>query len=199
MSAPGRHERESLLFISRRGLLRAGLFGTTAVWMGGFVACGPGRTAGGVGFGLSPAGKEILRAISPVVLGGLLPETGPERARALDTGLASLDEYVAHLSSPLQREVEDLFETLDLWPVRVLLTGGFSRWADCSPEALESFLRSAQGSRIFLLRRVYALLQSLVVLNFFDQPVAWKSVGYPGPPLLKPDPRVGRVENRGTE
>jgi hypothetical protein len=50
-----------------------------------------------------------------------------------------------------------------------------------------SFLRSARGSRIYLLRRIYAFLQSLVVLSFFDQRVAWESVGYPGPPIARPD------------
>lgn len=121
------------------------------------------------------------------MLGGLLPEEGLEREKTLELGLESLDEYVSHLSAPLQREVADLFGTLDLWPVRVLLTGGFARWSDCSPEALVSFLRFAEGSRVFLLRRVYAFLQSLVVLSFFDQPSAWKLIGYPGPPIAKPE------------
>lgn len=164
--------------------------------MGGLVACGPGRATGAVASGLPPAGKEILRAISPVVLGGLLPEEGPEREKTLELGLESLDGYVAHLSAPLQREVADLFATLDLWPVRVLLTGGFSRWSDCSPEALVAFLRFAEGSRVFLLRRVYAFLQSLVVLSFFDQPPAWKLIGYPGPPVPTPE---GPAGSRGAE
>ncbi len=184
-------EFSRLLFVSRRGLLRAGLFGTAAVWAGGFLACGPERAAGpGVAprrVNLSPAGEEILRAITPIVLAGLLPAVGPVRESALETGLASIDEYIAHLSSPLQGEVRDLFGTLDLWPVRLLLTRSFLRWGDVPPEGIESFLLSARRSRIFLLRRIYAFLQSLVVLSFFDQRLAWKNVGYPGPPIATLD------------
>ncbi len=184
-------ELERLLSVSRRGLLRAGLFGTAAVSLGGFLACGFERPADTITtprrVSLPPAGEEILRAITPIVLGGLLPEAGSARESVLDAGLVSLDEYIAHLSSPLQREVRDLFGTLDLWPVRMLLTRSFSRWGDSSPDEVASFLRAAQRSRVFLLRRVYAFLQSLVVLSFFDQAVAWKQVGYPGPPIAAPD------------
>lgn len=184
---------QRLLFVSRRGLLRAGLFGTGAVWLGGLLACTPDRTARSSAtpsrVALSPAGEEILRAICPVVLGGLLPEAGPERARVFAAGIADLDQYIAHLSSPLQRELHDVFATLDLLPVRLLLTGGFARWSETKPEALESCLRFARNSRSRLLRRVYALLQSLVVLSFFDQAVAWEGIGYPGPPIARPDGR----------
>ena len=184
-----------LLFVTRRGLLRAGLFGTAAVWMGGLLACepdrGPGSRATTPRVGLSPTGEEILRAMSPVILGSLLPATGPEREGALEAGIAGIDQYIAYLSSPLQRELRDLFATLDLLPVRVLLTGGFARWSETSPEAVESFLRSARGSRIYLLRRVYAFLQSLVVLSFFDQRIAWQGIGYPGPPIVRPDTKWG--------
>jgi len=176
-------------------VLRAGLLGTATVSLGGFLACEPDRAAGSSTrpqrVALSATGEEILRAICPVVLGGLLPAAGPARQSVLETGLASLDQYIAYLSSPLQREVRELFATLDLLPVRVLLTGRFARWSDTPPEAVESFLHSARSSRIFLLRRVYAFLQSLVVLGFFDQPIAWERVGYPGPLIARPDTQWG--------
>ena len=178
---------DEFVLISRRGLLRAGVIGTAAVWIGGILAHEPTRAeasgATSEPVGLSPAGVEILRAISPVVLADLLPRPGPERDHLLETGLANIDEYIAHLSSPLQQEVRDLFGTLDLWPVRTLLTRGFSRWSETSEETLQSFLTSARDSRVFLLRRIYAFLQSMVVLGYFDQQAAWKTIGYPGPPI----------------
>ena len=75
----------------------------------------------------SPEGEEILRAVAPVVLGSLLPPDGSAREQALAAGMASLDDYLAHLSPPLQEEARDVFATLDLLPARVLLAGTWSR------------------------------------------------------------------------
>ncbi len=127
-----------------------------------------------------------MRAVIPVVLGPLLPAAGAERERALDAGVASLDDYLAYLSLPLQEESRNVFDTLDLLPVRVLVVGTWSRWQETSPVTIESFLRSARHSRFYLLRRMYAFLQSMAVLAWFDQPAAWAQIGYPGPPIDRP-------------
>jgi ABC-type nitrate/sulfonate/bicarbonate transport system substrate-binding protein len=121
-----------------------------------------------------------------VVLGPLLPADGAAREQALDTGMASLDDYLAHLSLPLQDEARSVFGTLDLWPARVVLLGTSSRWDDASPDQVASFLRAARDSRFYLLRRMYAFLQSMAVLAWFDQPAAWPEIGYPGPPIARP-------------
>jgi hypothetical protein len=174
------------LLLSRRGLLRAGLVGSVAVSAGGLLACArrasrpPGVAERAA---LSPPGEEVMRAVIPVVLGPLLPRAGPARAQALDAGAAALDDYLASLSLPLQQEARDVFDTLDLLPVRVLLLGTRQRWQEAPPESIEAFLRSARHSRFLLARRIYAFLQSLAVLAWFDQPSAWPEIGYPGPPI----------------
>ena len=176
------------VLLTRRGLLQAGLVGSAVLSAGGLVWGLMRRVqAGAARAVLSPAADEIIRAIMPVVLGTLLPEREPERAQALDSGVATLDAYVAHLSPPLQAEAGNVFRTLDLLPVRVLLTGTTSRWRDMSPETVASFLRSAQTSRIELVRRIYAFLQSMAVLAWFDQPAAWPGIAYPGPPIARPE------------
>ncbi|MBI3786439.1 MAG: twin-arginine translocation pathway signal protein [Deltaproteobacteria bacterium] len=181
---------DSRMLLSRRGLLQAGLLGSTAIWAGGLVGCAARRVAAPAAvaprLALSPAGEEILRAVMPVVLGDLLPADGAGRKQALDAGMASLDDYLAHLSLPLQAEALDVFETLDLLPVRVLLVGTWSGWRQTSAATVESFLRSARGSRFDLLRRMYAFLQSMSVLAWFDQRAAWPEIGYPGPPIERP-------------
>ena len=178
------------MLLSRRGLLQAGLLGSTAIWAGGLVGCATRRVAAPAAvtprLALSPIGEEILRAVMPVVLGDLLPAAGAGREQALDAGMASLDDYLAHLSLPLQSEAINVFETLDLLPVRVLVVGTWSGWHDIPPETVESFLRSARDSRFDLLRRMYAFLQSMSVLAWFDQPAAWHAIGYPGPPIERP-------------
>lgn len=175
--------------ITRRGLLRAGLIGSAVVWAGGQLGCAtrratPRPTGGAARRAvLTPAGEEILRAVIPVVLGSLLPAEADGRARALTVGLAMLDDYLASLPLPLQDEARDVFETLDLLPTRVLLVGTWSSWRETPPATVEAFLRSARSSRFDLVRRVFAFLQSMAVLAWFDQRAAWPAIGYPGPVL----------------
>ncbi len=176
--------------LSRRGLLQAGLLGSVALWAGGVLGCGRRAVtpAGGMAqrAALSPQGEEILRAVAPVVLGSLLPADGVGREQALAAGMASVDDYLAHLSQPLQDEARSAFGMLDLLPARLLLLGTPSRWSDAAPLRVESFLRAARDSRFYMLRRMYVFLQSMTVLAWFDQPAAWPGVGYPGPPVERP-------------
>lgn len=179
--------------LSRRGLLQVGLFGWATIWVGGVIGCAARRVAPAAPLvrreALSPQGEEILRAIVPVVLGPLLPVDGVAREQAVDTGMATVDDYLARLSSPLQEEAHNLFATLDLWPVRVLLLGTWGCWRDASPHQVASFLGCARSSGVYPLRRIYAFVQSMAVLAWFDQPAAWPEVGYPGPPI-KPIARL---------
>jgi hypothetical protein len=137
---------------------------------------------------LSRHGEEILRAVVPAVLGPLLPTERAARDAALEVGLTSLDDYLAHLSLPLQKETRFLFGALALLPVRLLFFGTWGGWSAVAPERVEAFLLRARDSRFFLLRRIYTSLQSLAVIAWFDLPVAWTEIGYPGPPIERPAP-----------
>jgi len=183
---------ERRILVSRRGLLQAGLAGSVAVWIGGLLGSAGCRVTpvATQRVALTPQGEEIIRAIMPVVLGPLLPSGGADRARALDAGVANLDDYLAHLSLPLQREAGDVFGTLGLLPVRVLALRSSRPWREAAPETIEAFLGAARASRIDLLRRMFAFLQSMAVLAWFDQRAAWPAIGYPGPPIERP-PAVG--------
>lgn len=136
--------------------------------------------------GLSAAGEEVLRAVAPVVLGSLLPAEPRAREAALDDAMWALDDYVSHLSLPLQAEAKMLMNLLVLAPVRLVLLGTTRRWRDVPPARVEAFLRRARQSRVFLLRRVYDSLQSMSVIAWFDLPEAWEAIGYPGPPVARP-------------
>jgi len=136
--------------------------------------------------GLSAAGEEILRAVAPVVLGSLLPADRGARARAMDDAMWALDDYVAHLSLPLQRQARALLALLHAPPARLVLLRTATRWRDAPPERIDAFLRRARASRLFLLRRTYDFLQSMTVIAWFDLPEAWDAIGYPGPPLPRP-------------
>ena len=174
--------------LSRRRVLQAGLLGSATVWVGGLLGC-TARWVSPVAtqrVALSPPGEEIMRAVMPVVLGSLVPPGGAEREQALAASMATLDEYLASLSVPLQDEAGSVFDTLHLWPARVVLLGTSRRWQEAAPESIASFLRAARDSRFDLLRRMYMFLQSMAVLAWFDQPAAWQEIGYSGPPLERP-------------
>lgn len=140
---------------------------------------------------LTKAGEEILRAALPVVLGPLLPADGEARARALDDAMWAVDDYLAHLSLPLQREARVTFAMLDALPARAVLLRTRRAWRDASPARVEAFLRSARQSPLFLLRRIYVFLHSMAVIAWFDLPIAWDEIGYPGPPVERPLRRGG--------
>ena len=83
---------------------------------------------------LTKAGEEILRAVAPVVLGPLLPADGAMRARALEDAMWVVDDYLAHLSLPLQREASVTLALLHSLPARALLLRTRRAWRDASPE-----------------------------------------------------------------
>lgn len=130
-----------------------------------------------------------MRAIAPVVLGPLLPSDLGARERALAASMATLDDYLAYMSPPIQRQACALLGLLNLLPVRRLLLGASTPWREVAPERIEAFLRRAHDSRFLVLRRVYDFLQSMSVLAWFDLVEAWSEVGYPGPPVERPDRR----------
>lgn len=135
---------------------------------------------------LGTAGEEVLRAVQPVVLAPLLPRDATARARALDEAVVAADDYLAHMSLPLQRQANLTLALVRSLPVRVLLMRTGRSWRDASPAQIEAFLRRAQHSPVFLLRRIYDFLHSMSVIGWFDQPAAWAAMGYPGPPMERP-------------
>jgi len=140
--------------------------------------------------GLSIEGEEILRALVPVIVGPLLPDEREARERALEDGMVVLDDYLAHLSLPVQQQARLLLALLYMLPARLLLLRTWHRWCEVDPSHIEAFLLRARTSRIFLLRRIYDFLQSMTVIAWFDQPAAWGDIGYPGPPIER-DAKTG--------
>lgn len=153
---------------------------------GSTLPAAPARPAAPVRVALSRQGEEIVRAVAPVLLGSLLPADAAAREEALETGMSALDDYLAHFSLPLQQQTRLMFAALALLPVRLMLLGTWRRWRRADPARIEAFLRNARGSRTALLRRIYALLQSLAVIAWFDQRSAWEALGFPGPPIERP-------------
>jgi len=136
--------------------------------------------------GLSPAGERVMRAVLPVVLGPLLPAEVAARDASVGAAITALDDYLGYMSTPVRRQARTLLAVLHLRLVRVVLLGTSAPWSEIPPARIEAFLRSAHGSRVFLLRRIFDFLQSMSVLAWFDLREAWTEIGYPGPPVERP-------------
>lgn len=131
---------------------------------------------------LTGEGEEILRCITPVVLGSLLDVGRADPDKALDDAMGAVDDYLAHLSLPLQRQARVTFALLHSLPARVVLLRTWRPWRETSRPRVETFLLAARGSRAPALRRIYGFLHSMIVVGWFDLPLAWEEIGYPGPP-----------------
>lgn len=124
----------------------------------------------------------MLRAVAPVVLGPLLDDRGAAASAALDEAVEAVDDYLAHLSAPLQRQARVTLAALSSPPVRVALLRSPRPWSAAPGARIESALAGLRDNRAGALRRLYDFLHSLVVLGWFDLPLAWAEIGYPGPP-----------------
>lgn len=128
--------------------------------------------------------REIVRAIVPVVLAGALPSEESARAGAIGETVEAFGRAVESLAPAIQEELGQMFSFLAFAPTRIASTGIFSSWPDAKPEDIAAFLEKWRRSRLELKRAGYRALTQLIQGAWFDNPLAWKVIGYPGPPDL---------------
>jgi hypothetical protein len=121
-----------------------------------------------------------------VVLAGSLPADPPSRARAIDETVEAYGRAVAGLAPAIQEEIGEMLSLLSLAPTRFAMTGITSSWPEADAADIADFLQSWRTSGFVLKRAGYRALTQLIQGAWFDNPLAWKAVGYPGPPALSP-------------
>ena len=171
--------------ISRRQLLKYGLFGGVAlVAAGGLASLAISRDSSpATGYQqLRESDLPMLRSIIPVILAGALPEQASDAAT--DAILHGLDNNLNHLSPALLKQSLQLFDLLSLDVTRGPATGIWKRWENASPEAIRAFLQRWQSSRLALFQQGHNALHQVIQLSWYSQPAAWARCGYPGPPHL---------------
>ncbi len=124
---------------------------------------------------------SVVRAIAPVMLGGLVP---PADAASLDRltrdALAGMDLLPPHA----RRELAQLFSLMTFAPTRYALLGLSSDWPEAGASAVDEALAGWRDSRMALKRGAYDALHALVLGAWYASPEAWPAIGYPGPPAL---------------
>ena len=171
--------------LSRRGLLKVGLFGSAFLATAGVTASLSGCSASSSARGFSvlrSSDLAFLRALIPVMLAGSVATAAmPEAVK--DT-LNRLDDNLNHLSPALLTLTQQLFDVLAMPVTRGPLTGVWGRWENASPEQIQAFLQRWQNSSLSLLKMGHGSLVQLVMMSWYECPQSWAACGYPGPPNL---------------
>ena len=174
----------SLLKPNRRTFIAAGAIGVGALAIAGWWKDAPPANVPGKVPSLSADGRDILRAVVPVMLAGALPADPSARAAAIDETMAALGTAISGLPSAAQAELAQLFALLSLPPVRLAVARLDAPWAQAAPAQVRACLDRFRDSPLILLRAAYGALHQLTFAAWYGNPRAWPAIGYPGPPVL---------------
>jgi hypothetical protein len=171
--------------LSRRGLLKVGLFGTAFLATAGVTASLSGCSASVPASGLSTLRSSdvpFLRALIPVILEG--SASAEQMSAAVEQSIHGIDYNLTRFSPEMQKLTIQLFDVLALGLTRGPLTGVWGSWENASAADVRNFLSRWQNSSLNLLKMGYGSLLQLVMLAWYGQPESWGHCGYPGPPKI---------------
>lgn len=139
--------------MQRRTLLQLGVVSAVVLAVAGGAAAlpSPGLHEGR----LSPAGREVFRAVGRAVLDQSLPREQAE------------------LSQLLSLRASD--------PGRRALAGLCDDWSLATEARIQQSLQQMRLSRQVLRRQAYAALHDITAAAYFSDPSTWPQLGYPGP------------------
>lgn len=171
--------------LSRRNLLKVGLFGSAFLATAGVTAsltgCSASVPAGGFAV-LRESDLPFLRALVPVMVDGAVP--AEKLSTAVEGTLQSLDYALHRLSPEMLKLTLQLFDVLALPVTRGPLTGVWGSWEKASAQDVRDFLTRWENSSIGLLKMGHASLLQLVMMAWYGRPESWAHCGYPGPPSV---------------
>jgi len=172
--------------MQRRTWLGLGVAGSLAVAVLGGGAAWVLRSPAWRGGTLSPAGREVFRAVARAVLDGTLPTDAAAHARALEAFLGRLATALAALPAGTQAQVDELISLLATAPGRQLIAGLSQPWAAAPNDAVQASLQAMRTSSLTLRRQAYHALRDLTQGAYFADPATWAALGYPGPQPIAP-------------
>ncbi len=171
--------------LSRRRLLRVGVFGSAALagagLLGSLSGCSAEQSAAGF-LHLRNSDLPMLRRLAPVLLEGTLPSTS--MPRAVQGTLENLDLGLAHLPPAVSKQIQQLFDLLSLPLTRGPLTGIWGSWEQAQDADIQAFLQRWGNSPIALLRQGNVALQQMILMAWYGRQESWAHCGYPGPPVI---------------
>lgn len=165
-------------FVSRRTFLKIGL------GAGGLVLAGGGGLLALRGSAPEVKGLKVLSNQAYRTLANLartdLPEGGPFPPGADDVHLARA--FDAYLADEPANNVKDLGHALTLVELGPILFGDhLATFSHLSPADRLTYFRGWATSDLLLKRQASVAFRKFFGLVFYDKPVVWPHIGYPGP------------------
>lgn len=179
------HTRLAGPALSRRNLLKVGLFGSAVLATAGGLASLSGCSASNPASGFSVLRAEdlpFLRAFIPAALAGSVP--AEQRAQQIEITLHSIDHSLSYAPAESLKPLLQLFDLLSMPVSRGPSTGIWGSWASADSASVEAFIRRWENSSISLLNMGAATLQQLVQTAWYSKPESWAGCHYPGPPTV---------------
>ena len=173
---------QHLAALSRRKLLKTGLFGGAAVVLGSV----------GLALWESPPRPDTppLRvldarefAILSAIADRVAPALGPDAPGAIALGtVAALDALLVSVDVEVQKGLKLALRVFDNALVGALGLERAAPFTTLSPEARDRVLGAWKDSRIGFRRTVYRALSGAILGVYWGDPRTWPRIGYGGPP-----------------
>ena len=164
-------ERRTLLKLGATTLAVLAVIGGTAALIQ------PGLVRGT----LTPAGREVFRAIGLGVLDKTLPEPAPAKEVALAALLGRVDALIGALPPHAQAELSQLLSLLASGVGRRALAGLAVPWPNANAADVQAALQDMRLSKLAVRQQAYAALHDIIAGAYFSEPTTWAMLGYPGP------------------
>lgn len=165
--------------LSRRSLLKRGLFGGALLAVGGSTAL---ALRGGLELPLPPEGLKVLGAREYATLQAIARRALPDRKgwpTADEARVAFLADGVLAASDPaIAKEVRQLLGLFDNALVGFLFGGHVRPFSRLSPEEQDEVLGEWQRSKLILRRTGFWALRTLVHASYYGTTAAQTAVGY---------------------
>ena len=130
---------------------------------------------------LTPAGREVFRAVGLGVLDKTLPDQMAAKNAALTGLLNRCDVLISALAPHAQAELSQLLSILASSVGRRALAGLSDPWDTASPAAIQAALQDMRLSGLAVRQQAYAALHDITAGAYFSEPATWSMLGYPGP------------------
>ena len=164
-------QRRTLLKLGATSAALLAVVGGTVAWIQ------PGLERGA----LTPAGREVFRAIGLGVLDKTLPEQADAKEAALTALLGRIDVLISALPQHAQAELSQLLSILASGAGRRALAGLSTPWASASTPEVQAALQDMRLSSLAVRQQAYAALHDITAGAYFSEPTTWTMLGYPGP------------------
>ena len=133
---------------------------------------------------LTPAGREVFRAVSLGVLDKTLPEQADAKDLALTALLSRIELLISALPAHAQAELSQLLSILATGAGRLALAGLSTPWANASAADVQTALQDMRLSSLAVRQQAYTALHDISASAYFSEPATWPMLGYPGPLVI---------------